>query len=313
MKISKRFSKVLLIGLITLSFLFFFYYSFPLNVLKQKIYRQLNTELGLEVSIGDLRTTLPFGVSAQSVHIKDPSIQQNILINYVDVSIGILDLLTGSLNVTLILSDDKDGELDLEVDIPFSELTTNSPLPKFIYIDAYSYNYGPLVNFALTREARSPTANPIAASFLGKIKLTGKLKGKTEIELNKNNLSQSKGKLFFTLVDSTLNFTGSDLGIRNQQFSKGILKGSVLGGALNISEESGLKSEDMELNFNGNINLSNQILQSTLDLRLDLFLFKDLYKNFGHMVSRDDTNNRGVLQIEIAGNLSQPFINKKDL
>lgn len=313
MKVSNRIARYFYISFIISTFLFFLYYTFPLNVLKQKIHAEIEKKTGLSVSIGNLVTTLPFGVSAEEVLISDPAIEKQFLLNYAEVSISLLEILLGNISLQFELVDDKTGIVDLEVNMGIGDILSRNPLPKSVAVDAYSFNYGPLVNFLLVRSSYEPSTNPILSSFLGKIKIAGKLKGQAKLSLDKNNLSQSKGNLAFDLVDSSLNFKGSNLGIKDQVFTKANLKGSVLGGAINISNKSGLKSEELEINFNGNIILSNTFLQSRLDLFLEVFLYKDLYRNFSHMVTKDIKNDKGIINIDITGNLSRPSIQKKDL
>lgn len=294
-------------------FLFFFYMTFPLNLLKPMIYKQVGKATGLTLQIGNLATLFPFGVKAEDVLVTNPALNQKILLSGVGVELSLWRLILGTISIHSDVVDERDGNLDLSVGLGIGGLTGNNPLPDTVALVADRFDIGPIADFFLVQSSSTPGANPFVSSLLEKLSVSGKLDGTADFDIEKDNLSQSEGELAINLVDAALRFKDDTMGVKDQVFKHALIKANLVEGTINVSQDTGLTSEELDLKFNGNITLMPQLPMSNLELYLELLLFKDLYKNFGHMVTVDEKNQKGVVNVDISGTLQQPQVVKKDL
>lgn len=294
-------------------FLFFFYMTFPLNLLKPKIYQQVAQATGLTLQIGNLSTLFPFGVQADDVLLTNPALNQKILLSGVGVELSLWRLLLGTINVHGDVVDERDGNLDLTVGVGLGGLSQNNPMPDTVALVADEFDIGPIADFFIVQSSSTPGANPFVSSLLEKLSVNGKLDGTADFDIEKDNLSQSEGKVAINLVDAALRFKDDTMGVKDQVFKHALIKANLVEGTINVSQDTGLTSDELDLKFNGNITLSPQLPLSNLELYLELLLFKDLFKNFGHMVTVDEKNQKGVVNVDISGTLQQPQVVKKDL
>lgn len=294
-------------------FLFFFYLTFPLNLLKPMIYNQVTRATGLTLQIGDLSTLFPFGVQADDVLVTNPALNQKILLSGVGVELSLWRLLLGTINIHGDITDETDGNLDLTVGLGIAGLSGNNPLPDSVALSAKTFDIGPIADFFIVQSSATPGANPFVSSLIEKLSVDGKLDGTADFAIEKDNLGQSEGELAINLVDAALRFKDDTMGVKDQVFKHALIKANLIEGTINVSQDTGLTSEELDLKFNGNITLAPKLPASQLELYLELLLFKDLYKNFGHMVTADEKNQKGVVNIDISGTLQQPNVTKKDL
>lgn len=310
MAIVKKYGKTLAI---VWCFLFFFYLTFPLNLLKPKIYQQVSRATGLTLQIGNLSTLFPLGVKADEVLLTNAALDQKILLSEVGVSLSLWRLLLGTIRVQGDIVDERTGNLGLGVGLGIAGLSQNNPIPDRVDLDAKAFDVGPIADFFLVQSTAKPGVNPFIASLLEKLSVSGKVDGLANFDIDKDNLSQSEGKVDINLLDAALRFKDDAMGVKDQVFKHALIKANLIEGTINVSQDTGLTSEELDLKFNGNITLQPTLPQSRLELYLELLLFKDLYKNFGHMVTVDEKNKKGVVNVDINGTLAQPQVIKKDL
>lgn len=292
------------------SFLFFLYFTFPYEVLKEAIAMKASEESGLNIQLGELGPSFPFGLEAEKVKVTSPG-GHTLHIHKADVNVSLLNLLLGKLAVELELTDEKKGVLDFQVKISLLKLLLRQgSLPNSIYLQADKFVFGKLIDFALNNQAQDPSVNVMLKPWLESVDVDGQLSALVDLSINEGDLSKSVGQANFSFDNTVIKSLNANLPIPDQRFSKALLKADLQNGILTIDKNSGLISQDLAVAFNGKIVQKPDLLKSQLDLDVGIEMGEPLMEQFGFvlnaLINRD---TQGRLQIKITGALTpQPNI-----
>lgn len=301
-----------LLSLFLSSFVFFFYLTFPYEVLKEQLSAEIQQNAGgLTVRIGQLGPSLPLGLWASDVKVTSARGASSFSLKSVDLNIGILSLIIGQINLsTKILA--QDGKLYADVNFPIFGLVSGSFVPSSLSLDAKSFPLEQFVDFGLNAAASAPGANSLAAPILSALGLRAQLNCSAELTLNTKVPTQSKGHLDLQLANAVLKLSHPTLGLPDQQLKKASIKAKVEEGSVIFDKSSQITSDELHFGTEGKITLKPNLGASLLDLRMVVKLDKGLKEKFGFFLDAftGSSTQDGQLTMQLRGPLDSPAVTK---
>lgn len=304
--VQKSLSVVGYVVIFFFSFLLFVFLSFPYGILKETIVSKVGKMSGLNIQMEDFGPSFPLGIGASAIKVTDAAGGPGIDLKSARVKIGVLPLLIGQVSIKANLETQNDGFIDVKTGISlFRAIVDRDPTPSKISLEAEKFSIGHIVDFALSRQANNPTANPLVAGLLSKIHLTGDLEGTADFDLNLGNMVESTGALNLDIKKAALNIDDPALNLAPQNFSKAVIKAKMNKGKLTVENASGFKTQELDIGMNGRIDLKPDIEKSGLDMALSLKLDQSLKQNFGFLLDMSGGKD-GSLNLQIKGSLGAP-------
>lgn len=294
------------------SLVFFVYLTFPYGVLKETLTTNISQSTGLVIRMKDFGPSLPLGFAAGEVSVSGGgSGDKSFGMETASLHVSLLPLLWGTLTAGLELESKNDGWLELELDFSLIDMIFDSVfLPGQVFLQAEEFDIGGLASFFIAREGTKPGANPMVSGLLTKIDLRGHLDGGVEIDLDVDDPTRSAGNVNLLLKKAVLKVNDPSLNLPEQRFKKALLRASMQSGSLKVDKKSGFHTEDLKIDVSGNIQLRQKIERSTLNLLLNLKLFKTLKEQFGFMVDMSGGKDGGVAY-QMRGTLGRPRVSAR--
>ena len=293
------------------SFVFFFYLTFPFEIVKEYIQKNVYTETGYAIQMDTLSGKFPFGIKASGIEIKGLS-EKKAEFLAASIQVGIISLIFGRIAATVELLDRKKGKLSFFVRVSLWDLlhSKSKILPSQIEMNAEQFQLDEYVNLVLSDLAKSPTIDYLIKPIFEIFSLTGKLQADVDLDINSSDFSKSEGKAEVKLLNGGLQISDASLHIPNQIFKNALIKAHLKNGKLNIDKASGFNSEDLSLSIHGNVMQKPVMEQSILALELDVELKAKLKDQFGWALdaaAKKETNGR--MKIGISGIMQHPVYN----
>jgi type II secretion system protein N len=290
------------------SFVFFFYMSFPFEILKETVSSQLSSASKMQIEIAELSPRFPLGIRIKGFQIRT---QQGsaLALNQVDVRVSLLKLFLGKLGLGLALEDAGSGELDLDLSFSLLSFLSDSPIPSYIGLEADQFSLDELVNFFLKGLGQTPGTNVLLKPVLEAFALKGKLSGGVSLYLDATDPGRSSGEGELLVKGAELLIKDPSMPIPNQTFEKASVKIVLKEGNLQLDPSSGLKSHDLDITFGGRITQRPQV---TFDLLVGVVLQNKLKDQFGWLLETVGSKgaSQGRVDIHVGGNvLDGPTIN----
>jgi hypothetical protein len=301
-KVRKR-RKATLIVLFTFSFVYTLYVSFPYGVFKGFITNKIAELSGIQVDIGEIGAAIPFGLVARQIRIHTEPQELSVILDELKLSINPFRFLILDIGVGISLRQGGGQHADLNLVIPILGLFSHG-LPSHVGLYAEGYPMTQIFNYALNFVAKNPNANPLLAQALGGIEFEGALYADTQIKLNPDDVTQSSGNLQIQLKESK--FRGTSLDMVEQNFSKFLVEANIARGVIQVSHDSGIVSDELNVQVGGKVNLKERLPSSVLDLELGLKLSGELEKNFGFILTGLLGGSGDSARMKILGTLEQP-------
>lgn len=293
----------LVLGLV--SFTFFFYLTFPYEVLKETIVLNASEATGLNVHIGELGPSFPLGVKSESVRIGS-STGNKVQLSKVNISISTFALLLGNLSLHVDLEDAKKGTFELNVGISIFDLLKGQyPVwPKSIYLEARAFLFGEIVDFVLKNQSESPDVNPLVKPLLESVDVDGQLNADVDLSIDSSDLTKSSGTAEIRLTKTVLKSLNDNLPLPDQIFSKALIKAKLDKGALFVDKSSGFVSQDLNIGIGGKIIQKPQLDKSDLDFNIPIKLGPPLQEQLGIILDAvAQRQTKGELEIKVTGAL----------
>ena len=287
------------------SFIFFFYLTFPYEVLKETIVLKASETTGLNITIGELSPSFPMGLKSRSVGIGQGS-GGKLKLNRTDVSLGFWALFIGEARVRVALEDASHGTFDLSIGISVLDVLRGSyPVwPRTIYLEARNFLFGDLVDFILKRQAGSSDVNPLVQPLLESIDVDGLLNADVDLRINSSDLSGSAGTAEVRLVNAVVKSLNENLEIPDQAFTKALIKARLAKGILSVDESSGFISQDLSIGIGGRIVQKPHLARSDMDFVIPVTLGPPLQEQFGLILDTvAQRQTKGSVEIRISGAL----------
>jgi type II secretion system protein N len=297
------------------SLVFFFYMTFPYEVVKESIASELTKATGLSVQIGELSPLLPLGLGVGDVSVQSPG-KVPFRLQSIRARVGILPMLIGRVSVGVTLRAPDGGSLYAKVSVKLFRLLFGgkggSPVASISYVglDARQFNMAPVAEFLMGVLASGDKMSPMVAPLVEKVVFTGKLDSNVDLYLDLNNINATSGVVELTFNNAALRMSDPTLGLPDQVFQRAAIKASIQQGVLNFDDKSGLIASDIELSIRGKAQLRPMIETSTLDLALGVRLDKMLKDQFGFIVDAISGNpsGGGAMNMKIQGALFAPSL-----
>jgi autotransporter translocation and assembly factor TamB len=259
------------------SFVVFLVLTFPYEVFKETLAAELSQMSGQVIRIGDLRASLPIGLTAKDVHVETRT-GAALTIDQLAVDVSVLNLLVGRVRVNAEV-EQGDGDLDATADFGLFDLIGQRFVPRRIQLKASAFPIDGPASFGLKYAAGLPSM-AVAGALLGAISFTGKLNGEVDLDLDTKAPSQSTGAAELTLGGAVLKLSDPSIGLPDQAFTKALIKAKVDGGALVIDKNSGFVSDELLLAAEGRIDLAADLFLSKLGVKVTFKLDKGLKEKF---------------------------------
>jgi len=304
--VPKIFSKLGLIGLGAVSFLFFLYLTFPYQVLKESITSSLNKQTSVNIRIGELSSHFPIGVELDNLKISVPGQVKTLTVKHVVASVSLWRFFLGQLGLSFEL--ESNNKKTLEVDLVFKlfSLINGVVAPSKISLESDGFEIDGYLDFALANIASGPGANPLLSGLLTQIQLVGNLVGSAELDLDMNSPTRSKGQMMLRLADGMLTINDPSLNIAPQKFSKFVLQSQMRDAKFEINNNSGFVTQEMNVDLDGYIDLKNNFEDSQLNVNLSVKLDKSLKQSLGLIVEIVMGGRDGQGKIRIVGPIVRP-------
>ena len=273
-----------LVALFFVSFFFFCYLTFPYGVLKERILSVINNNPSVRIHVGSLGASLPVGVELEKVEISSTEGSNTISFDQVDIGLSLLRLFMAQIYLDIEVENDRGGSLDLGGGVSLFSLLDQNPVPSNIYLSADQFKVDGITGFLVSMLGQGASgSDPMMAMLMPSLKqidMAGKLNGAVELSLNANQLTESEGKINLTMKQGVL-VLGKELGLREQRFEKFLIVGELATGKFNISKKSGIKSQDLQCDMSGEVQLKERFASSLLNLHFYLKLDGGLKQTFG--------------------------------
>ena len=297
------------VGLFLGSFLIFLFMTFPYEVLKETVAAELSQSTGFAIRIGELSARLPLGLRAENVKIERQGGGGGATIKSIDASVSILRALFGTLR-TQIRVGAGSGFLEGSLDFGLFDVVGGQLMPRRVEVDAKAFPLDDFVTFALAAAANSPTANPMVAPLLSAVGLSAQLNAVVDLKIDAKNPVESTGSADISLQKAVLKLSHPSLGLPDQNFKKAVIKAKFEGGNLVFDPNSGIVSDELELQLNGRVLLKPQMALSQLDVNMILKLNKGLKDKFGFVIDAvvGSATSEGQLTMQLRGPMAQPAV-----
>ncbi len=290
-------------GLFFVSFLIFFLFTFPYGVVKESIIAEVSQATGLNIRVKEVGPSFPIGVDAEDLKISTQDSLATVEFRSVDLTVSILPLFIGKVQVNAELISKNKGEIDASASFGVLQLIKQDFIPSDITLESKDFELGPIVTLAL-RE-KSKTANELVKDLMNQITFVGNLSGKTELKLSASEPIQSTGTVDLSLKKASLTINNPNLALARQVFEKALIKGKLANGKLTVDQNSALNSQELKVAFKGNTVLRNPLENSLLDFVIAIKLEGTIKDNFGFIMSVVGGNDQGV-NYTINGSLARP-------
>lgn len=291
------------IGLFFVSFFIFFLFTFPYGVVKEAAIGELSQATGLNIRVKEVGPSFPIGIDAEDLKISTQDALATVEFRSADVTISILPLFLGKLQVNAELISKNKGVIDVSASFGLFQLIGSNYIPSSIALESKDFELGPIVTLAL-RE-KSKTANELVKDLMNQITFVGNLTGKTDIKLAASEPIQSTGTVDLQLKKASLVINNPNLALARQVFEKALIKGNLANGKLTIDPNSALNSQELKIAFKGNSVLRNPIENSLLDFLIAIKLEGTIKDNFGFVMSVAGGSDQGLNYI-INGTMAKP-------
>lgn len=294
--------------LFLISFVFFLYFTFPYEVLKETIGSELGTLTGYNISIGRLSSRFPVGLEAKNVDVSEVGGGASVRLSKLAARVSILSLLIGRLSLDVELQDRQIGTMDVDVTLSlFDLILKGTAFPSSLRLDAKDFSLSELVAFALISQSKSPTMNPLVAPILSKIGMNAKLNGFARFDFDPDKPADSTGNADIQLKEALLKLNDPSLALPDQKFSKAGIQAKLSSGILTLEKGSGLVSQDFSVGMDGKVSVKSPLSKSTIDLAINLSLKKALKEQFGFILEALIAGSRdGEANFKLTGTLSAP-------
>jgi len=307
MKLMSR--KSVFISLFIFSFLFFVYWTFPYEVIKESVTSEISRSTGMNVFIKSLGPNFPFGIEANGVQLESGVAGVAAELQAVDVNVSVPWLALGQLKLIVSVEGPKGkGTLDLATRLSLLSMVSGKPLmPSMIMFEADEFPLDNFVKFLLAYVSTGPGANPMIAPLLAKIGFTGKLNANIDLDLDVGEPTQSNGTLEIKFSDASLILSDPSLALPDQKFSKALIRARLDSGTLAFDDASGLTAEELDFGLQGRVTLRPVLPSSMLDLKLPIKLSGGLQSSFGFILGAisGGASNGSELTYGIRGTLGE--------
>jgi type II secretion system protein N len=285
---------------------FFIYWMFPYEVLKETIAIELSEATGLNFNIGGLGPAIPLGVKITDLTVANAD-GESFTLKKVNAYLSARLLFIGRAGIDLELEDSKKGVLDFSMSFKLFDLLFRGQeaMPNSIYLDAKRFLFGKLVNFILAESSQSPTVNVMLKPILESIDIGGTVDALLKLNIDSSDLSSSAGEVYCKIADMRIKASG----LPDQNFSKAVLKGKLEAGTLEIDKESGFVAEEFSLIPSGKLLQKPDIYKSVLDLQFAIGLGPTLTEQFGIIITAlVQKETAGNMVVKVSGPMVQPSI-----
>lgn len=291
------------------SFVFFLYFTFPYEVLKETVSSEISSMTGFNVRIGKLDSNFPVGIEAKDVVVNaggDKSIQ----ISRLKAKVSLLWLLLGRISVSTEIQDRGGGVLSLDVGLnAFKLIFSQNFIPSHVELESEQFSIGQWIDFALVALSKGSNMNPLVGPLLTKLGFIGKLKADVNLDLDSSDPAQSSGSADIQFKDAMLILSDPTFNLPDQKFSKAGIQAKMSQGSLVVEKGSGFFGNDFVLEADGKMLLKAILSKSLLDFGVKISLKKALKEQFGSILDAVMGGSKeGQINIKISGNLSTPNI-----
>jgi hypothetical protein len=302
----KRMYKILGFGLLgVVSFIFFFYLTFPFEIVREFVEKNVYSATGLSLQIGKISGRFPVGISAKSIQVKGAGAVKAQL-SKASVQVSLLPLLWGRVSVSARVEDTTSGVLYIYLGFSLLDLLQGKgdPIPSVVEIESDHFQVDQFINMMLSDLAKSPSTDYLMKPVFDMLRVKGQLKANLDLSLVASDWSKSEGTMEIELIKGELTIADASLQLPNQTFKKALIKGSLAKGQLVIDPTSGILSESVLLALQGKVQLKPNLEQSILSLELAFELKEKLKDQFAWVldaVVKKETNGKG--KVAISGTL----------
>ena len=305
-------SKGIYVATFLLSFFIFVLITFPFDVLSGTLSRKMSELTGLDISIESLSSNLPIGIGLEGVKVSLPGGEPTEL-QGVQLGLSLFSLLTGDFGVFFKIDNEKNGELEVDIDFPISEILTGKGNPSQFKLESKNFLLTDLIKLGFHYYANLPGINPLIGPMLDQFIVKMSMDSEVDIKIDSSDLNSSEGDANIRFGKLILESTDPALGIPAQNFKKAAFLAKMSAGKLTIDQKSQFESDQLGLNFSGDITLMQTLPRSKLSMEIGMRLAGAIKENIGSLIAllllkTDATSWNGKATLQIGGTVSSPSV-----
>ncbi|MEN9809385.1 MAG: hypothetical protein RLZZ488_952 [Pseudomonadota bacterium] len=279
------------------SFLFFLYLSFPINVVKEVAVSKVNElfiqrRMPVRLSVASLKFKFPVGVSLEDIQVMNVTDSDaTVKIGRVAASLNVLPIFVGKIDASLRVTQ-SGGSLDVNVSDSLYSLfklatAKNVRLPSGqLAVTFTNFEIKSLVANALAyvRAQDSPNLKTIEP-FL-KTEIGGQLTGLSTVELPPagESFEKARANIDVKLVKAYLAFRDESIQIPQQDFSAARIRLNLAKKSLEITQDTKFIANDIGVDVAGRVNISDSLAVNDVNLKLALTLKGKLEEQFKYLL-----------------------------
>jgi len=303
------------IGVGFVSFLFFIYFTFPYDIIKEVLISKLSQELmradlPIRVSIESLRPSWITGIAVDNA-VFAHSTQKDIVfkLDAVRLRWNPFSLILGRLSFSVFVQQEK-GVLTVSAVVPLMSLVTGAPGLQSLDVVSKDFHLDRLFDYglAIVKSSKSP-AMLLLMPLLSKTSAGGALNGMVTLRNPEvKNFAKAVGDIKLNLKSGFLHIDDDTLKIPKQNFKDATFDIKYENNLLVFGDSTRLASEHLELGVNGQMTFPTSPSGTmTANLNLKMVMRGEVEKSLGFIVPnmlRCDPLKDGVLKAKLSGPLS---------
>lgn len=279
------------------SFLFFLYFSFPINVVKEVAVSKVNEvfiqqKMPVRLSIASLKLKFPLGVSFDDIQLMNINDSDaTIKIGKMVVHLNVLPIVAGKLDASLRITQ-SGGSLEVNVSDGLYSImkllnAKNVRLPSgHLAVTFNNFEIKSLVANALAYVKTQDNPNLKTIQPFLKTEIGGQITGVATIDMPPvgDSLEKALANVDLKMTKAYLEFKDESIQIPQQDFSAARIKLNMLKKSLEITPETKFIANDIGVDVSGRMNITDSLSVNDLNLKLALTLKGKIEEQFKYLL-----------------------------
>ncbi|MEY3901211.1 MAG: hypothetical protein RL189_517 [Pseudomonadota bacterium] len=283
------------VGLV--SFFFFLYFSFPINVVKEVAVSKVNEvfiqrRMPVRLSVASLKFKFPVGVSLDDIQLMNVTDSDaTVKIGRIVASLNVLPIFAGKADASLRVTQ-SGGSLDVNVSDSLYSLfklatAKNARLPSGQFAMTFTnFEIKSLVANALAYIKAEDNPNLKTIEPFLKTEIGGQITGLATVELPPvgDSFDKALANIDLKLAKAYLSFKDESIQIPQQDFSAARISLNLAKKSLEISSDTKFIANDIGVDVAGRINISDALSVNDVNLKLALTLKGKIEEQFKYLL-----------------------------
>lgn len=280
-----------------ISFLFFLYLSFPINVVKEVAVSKVNEmfiqrRMPVRLSVASLKFKFPVGVALEDIQVMNVTDSDaTVKIGRVAASLNMLPIFAGKLDASVRVTQ-SGGSLEVNVSDSLYSIfkmatAKNVRLPSGqLDVTFTNFEIKSLVANALAYVKAQDNPNLKTIEPFLKTEIGGQITGLSTVELPPvgDSFDRASANVDLKLVKAYLAFKDESIQIPQQDFSAARIKVNLAKKSLEITPDTKFIANDIGVDIAGRMNISDALSVNDVNLKLALTLKGKIEEQFKYLL-----------------------------